>query len=241
MTGEPVWTPTVSVIGVGEAGTETIRSLDTQTSVNRYTVKSTPELEACFKDVQKNDFLFLSADLSQPDVENQVRELLHHNQGVSLLFAEGLTQLPALVNKVNLLVPVRVEMLPRSIISTAIADVFESMMPMTVHDLGHGDIKLFAGKGLVAELFIETPRNKSPYPFTPLRNCGNPESVLLFLCSGETQSVEKIHSKVEEYNFPDRVNVFWDQRIHPRYIGTPHFKHFVTYQGLEDNLEWKET
>ncbi|MFB1064919.1 hypothetical protein [Natrinema sp. H-ect4] len=229
------------MIGVGETGAKTVRNIDTETKANCYTVRTEPQLAACFKDVQENDFLFLSADLSEPDVENQVRELLHHNQGISILFAEGLTQLPELIDEVNLLIPVQVDYLFQGFISAAIADVFESMMPMTVHDLGHGDIKIFAGKGLVAELFIDTPRNKKPFPLTSLRNCENPESVLLFLCSGEKQSVEKIYSKIEEYNFPDDGNVLWDQRIHPRYTGTPHFKHFVTYEGLEENLDWKET
>ncbi|WP_049937178.1 hypothetical protein [Haloplanus natans] len=240
MTDDPIWKQDVTVIGIGETGAETVRMIGTETDVKLYTVNSEPELEACFKDVEESDFVFLSGDLTEPDVENQVLELLHRSRGVSILFAEGLTSLPQLVDKVNLLVPVRCEPLSRSIISAAMADVFESMMPLTGHNLGHGDIKIVAGQNMVAELFIETPRNEKPFPLTPLRNCEKSESVLLFLCSGEKQSAEKVHSKIEEHGFPDDVNLLWDQRIHPRYIGTPHFKHFVTYEGLEENMEWKE-
>ncbi|WP_058825725.1 hypothetical protein [Haloferax sp. Q22] len=241
MTDSPVWKQDVTVIGLGETGSETVEMIGTEADVNLYTVNSTPELEACFKDVEESDFLFLSGDLNEEKVESQVQTLLQHCTGVSVLFAEGVHSLPEdLVSELNLLIPVKAEFLPRSIISSYIADLFECMMPLTVHDLGHNDVRITAGENRVGKLYIDTPNNKQPYPLSTLKDCENPESILLFACSGEKQDQGKIRNQIEEYSFPDSVDLLWDQRIEPRYIGTPHVKYIVTYQAQEDNFNWED-
>jgi len=235
MTNPPSWTPFVAVAGVGETGVENLRQFQTETSAR---ILEDPSTEEIPDDV---DFLFITTDLSEPGRRSTLKELLRSTEAVKILFAEGLASMPDdLMEEVNLLVPIHLEIVPREFYPSFIADLFEVMLPLTVQDLGKGEIKVVAGENRIGKLYLHTPENKpTGVDLTPGVRYDSLEYVLFFHCSGEQQPSGKIQADIDEHQFSQDTPLLWDRRIHPRYIGTPHVKYLVTFDADDENVHWE--
>lgn len=227
--------PSVAVAGVGELGVENLRHFQTRTSTQLLKDPSTEEIPA---DV---DFIFITTDLSEPGTRGKLDELLQSTEAVTILFAEGLASMPdTLMEEVNLLVPIHLEIIPREFYPSFIADLFEAMLPRTVHDLGKGKIEIVAGENRIGKLYLHTPKNKPPAAdLTPGVKYESPEYILFFHCSGERQPPGTIQAAIDEHQFSQDTPLVWDQRIHPRYIGKPHVKYLVTFDADDENVQWE--
>lgn len=227
------WEPDISVAAIGETGRTNIDQIRSLTSVTFLRNPSPEELS------EDTDFLFISADMTEPNVVEKVHPLLETTDAVSIVFAEGLTARPDdLIEKVNLLIPTQLGIMPRDFYPMFIADLFEVMLPLTIQDLGKGDIKTFAGEHRIGKIFLDTPNDDhEPVDFTAGVGYDTAEYLLFFSCSGEKQPPSTVQSKIEEYDFPEELAVLSDQRIHPRYTGRPHTKYFIS-ASAGDNITW---
>lgn len=236
MSERPSWAPNVPVAALGETGVENVRQFKTETSAQ---VIENPSPTEISDDV---DFLFTTADLSEPGTHSQTRELLQETDAVNILFAEGLTSTPEdLMEQANLLIPIHLEIVPREFFTPFIADLFEVMLPMTVQDLGKGEIKAVAGENRIGKLYLDTPNAEEspPLDLTPELKYESPEYILFFHCSGEKQSTDKVERKIDEYQFSKDTPLLWDRRVHPRYIGRPHTKYLITFDADDGNVHWE--
>jgi hypothetical protein len=234
MSEKPSWTPKVSVAGLGKTGRKNIQHIQTETSAQILENPSPSDIP------EDTDFFFLTVDVTDSEIHPRLNQLLENVDAVNILFAEGLTHTPeSLMQEVNLLIPIRLKALPREFFPTFIADMFEAMLPMTVQDLGKGEIVAVAGSNRMGKLYIDTPNNEySAVGLTPGVRYEIPEHLLFFHCSGEKQPVETVQGKIDEYHFSEDLPVLWDQRIHPRYIGKPHTKYLITFDADDSNVHW---
>ncbi|MCY4730492.1 hypothetical protein KY092_07965 [Natronomonas gomsonensis] len=234
MNEKPSWTPKVSVAGLGKTGRKTIQHIQTESSAQLLENPSPSDIP------EDTDFLFLTAEVTDLEIHPRLNQLLEETEAVKILFAEGLTSTPEnLMEQVNLLVPIKLKALSRGLLPSFIADMFEAMLPMTVQDLGNGEIAAVAGNNRMGKLYIDTPNNEySAVGLTPGVRYETPEHLLFFHCSGEKQPPGKVQRKIDEYQFSNDLPVLWDQRVHPRYIGKPHVKYLITFDAGDDNVHW---
>jgi hypothetical protein len=227
------WEPIISVAAVGETGRENIDQIRSLTSAKFLRNPSPEELE------EDLDFLFITADLNEKNVKHRVQSLLEETDAISILFAEGLTSRPdRIMEEANMLIPTQLEIMPREFYPMFIADLFEAMLPMTIQDLGKGDIEIFAGENRIGKIFLDTPNeDHDPVDFTSGVDYSTAENMIFFYCSGEKQPAGKVHEKVSEYDFPEELPVLKDQRIHSRYTGRQHTKYFISVEA-GDNVTW---
>jgi len=222
----PSWEPNVSVVGLEETGEKTVEMIETGSSAQIYT---SPEPG----DVEDSDFLFLSADLREPNVEEKASEVLEAaGDACTVFFVEGPTENPEdFVNHVNLLFPVNVaEGDPRQFLSSAIADLFESMLRPTLQDLGKGDITAVAGERRLGKLFIDNMEDLSQLGnLTPgFEDIEAVDAMLLFVCYDGPYPVSWVDQTVYGYDRPDDAAYLWDPRTHSRYEARAHIKRIET-------------
>lgn len=234
---EPSWAPTVSVVGLGEAGRDTVEMIDTESSARVYT-RAQPG------DIEDSDFLFISCDLREPRVEKTVLELMEAAENAcTVLFSEGPAEDPeAIVDHVNLFFPVAVTGGdPRQFLSSTIADLFEAMLPPTVRELGKGDILSVAGERRLGRLFIDDLNDTSQLGnLTPGFEDGAVDAMLLFVCYDGPYPAQDVERKIMEYDPPDGAATLWDPRTRSRYQGRAHIKRIETSrisgEGMADLL-----
>jgi hypothetical protein len=185
------------------------------------------------------DFLFISADLTEPGVTSAVRSILAETNAVVVLFGEGLQSRPeGLMGEVNLLVPVDLQSVPRKLFAPFVADLFEAMLPLTLQELGTGDMMAVMGEDRVGKLHLEPlAADAAARDLTSHITYETAEQVLFFYCGSKKQPPTKLQHYVEDGGFSDDVPVLWDQRLHPRYIGTPHLKYLISVPA-GDNVTW---
>jgi len=240
---DPSWEPNVSVAGLGETGEKTVEMIETGSSAQIHTSPS-PD------DVEDTDFLFLSADLSEPDVPGQAAELLEAAEDAcTVFFAEGLTEDPEeFVDHVNLLFPVDItEGDPRQFLSSTIADLFEAMLRPTLRELGKGDITAVAGESRLGKLFIDNMEDLSQLgDLTPGLQIDSVDAMLLFVCYDGPYPVSWVDQTVYGYDRPDAAAYLWDPRTHSRYEGRAHIKRVMTFDFSRETTiqllkgEWRD-
>jgi len=230
---QPSWAPNVSVAGLGETGRKTVEMIETGSSAQVY---SSPGPE----DVGDSDYLFVSADLSEPDVLGQVSEVLGAaGNACTVLFAEGRAEDPEeFVDDVNLLFPVAVkEGDPRQFLSSMIADLFEAMLRPTVRELGKGDIRAVAGENRVGNVFIDNWEDTSQLgDLTPWNEIGSIDALLLFFCYDGPYPMASVDEKMEEYERPDDAAYLWDPRTHSRYQERAHIKRIEASETSQEEM-----
>lgn len=232
-TCEPSWKPDITVVGVGETGSKTLDHLSTTTSVSFVT---DPRPEQLSPDL---DFLFLSADVTEPQVSVEVQSLAGQTDDTVVLFAEGsATPEEKLQEEVDLVVPIRLDSFPREIYATFIADLFEAMLPMTLQELGKGDLQAVIGETRIGKLYIETLADDGgSVDLTPAVAYESVESSLFFYCGGDEQPPNTIQRQIEDSEIPEDAPVIRDQRVQPRYVGNPHIKYLLTAPA-GDSVTW---
>ena len=231
---DPSWEPNVSVVGLGPTGEKTVDMIETGSSAQIYTSPG-PSY------VKDSDFLFVSCDLRESGVPEQVSELLKAaDSACTVLFAEGLTENPEdLVDNINLLFPVAVtEGDGRQFLSTTIADLFEAILRPTLQELGKGEIQEVAGENRVGKIFIddlENPRRELG-DLTPAIQVDSIDAMLLFICYDGTYPVPWVDQTVYGYERPDDAAFLWDPRTHSRYEGRAHIKRLVTFDFSRETM-----
>lgn len=230
---KPSWTPEVTVVGIGATGRTTLDNVRTETVA---TLLTDPRPGVLSSEI---DFLFLSADLTESGVASEARSILPQTDAVVVLFGEGLHSRPDyLMEEVDLLVPVDLQGVPRKLFAPFVADLFEAMLPLTARALGKGDLMAVMGENRVGKLHLEPlTAETGSRDLTPGVTYETAAQVLLFYCGSEKQSPTEIRQYIDKLGFGDDMPVLWDQRLHPRYIGTPHLKYLITVPA-GDNVTW---
>lgn len=225
---EPSWAPTVSVVGLGPTGEETVGMIETGTSA-RVHVSPRPE------SVADSDFLFLTADLGEPGVTEQALEILEATgeDACTVLFGEGPTDDPeGFVDDINLFFPVAVtEGDGRQFLSSAIADLFECMLRPTIHELGKGDILKVAGERRLGKVFIDDLEDTSQLgDLTPDIRADSIDAMLVLACYDGPRLHPDVERKTREYDRPDDADFLRDPRTHSRYEGRAHIKRITAVE-----------
>mgnify|MGYP000013981984 CR=1 FL=1 len=235
----PFWAPSVSVIGLGAAGTETVDSLTTETSATLTTVHGPDEASAIGSTTADADFLYLTGDVGESGVVDTAETVLDAADGHISFVVEGTTDRPApIVEGCDFLLPVDPDAVSalegRALVASTIADCFEAMLPPTVWELGHGDILATTGRSRIGSLHVQAPgglRHVLPNRI----DVPAPDSVLYFLCNDcllDRPFVDRRGMDVSEA-FPD-AGTLWDQRIHDRYGDPAHAKLIRTVDADAD-------
>lgn len=236
--GDPFWAPSVSVVGVGDAGAETVGAIETETSAELLAVTDDSEVDAAADEVAESDFCFLAGDLDEPGVADRAAAILRAAEGRTLFFPEGSDEQPGpLVSEADFLLSPNVsgDGDSRFLLATTVADLFEAMLPPTVGELGHGDITVVTGTGRIGKLVVETFDGEE-LDLTPDLRIPDPDSVFYFVCAGEELPLDRVESRArsraDEY---DRNTGFlWDRRVHSRYEGRAHCKRIVVGETDDD-------
>jgi hypothetical protein len=218
----PSWEPNVSVAGLGPTGEKTVEMIDTGSSAQIYTSPSPG-------DVEDSDFLFISCDLRESGVPEQVLDFLEAagDDACTVLFSEGLTKNPEdLVDHVNLFFPVAVtEGEGRWFVQSTIADLFEAMLRPTIRELGKGDILSVAGENRVGKVHLDNIEDfEEMGDLTPGFEIGDVDARLLFTCYDGKYPVAWVDEKMREYERPEDAGFLWDPRTHSRYEEKAHIK-----------------
>jgi hypothetical protein len=235
--------PSVSVVGLGVAGAETVDAIATDTSATLTTVDP-DEADPAVASVADADFLYLAGDVSEPGVVDAAGTLLDATPGHATAVVEGTTDRPAPVAEgCDLLLPVDPDAVPtpdgRSLVASAIADCFEAMLSPTIQNLGYGDVLLATGAGAddgrIGALHVAALGGLR-HAVTDRVDVTDPDGVLYFLCTDERLQpivASRRGADVSE-EFPDASCLLWEQRVHDRYGDPAHAKLLTTVDADAD-------
>lgn len=231
----PSWEPSVSVVGLGGAGTETVETVATETAAEFFA--EWDDAEAVAEDVADSDFCFLAGDLAEPGTSERAARILRGTDAHTVFFAEGATDDPRpIVEDTDLLVPIGADA-RREFVASALADLFECMLPPTLDALGYGDVLATTGPEQVGKLVVRSEDTRSD--LTPGFRFQSPDSVLYFLCDGEEipLRVGEQRATAVRDDAPTDASFLWDRRIHPRYEDRAHAKYVVCAEAaVEDRM-----
>jgi hypothetical protein len=222
--------PSVSVVGLGATGAETLDAITTAASATLTTVDGPDDAESRDDAVADADFLYLAGDVSEAGVVAAAETLLDAAEGHTSFVVEGTTDRPGpLVEGCDFLLPVDPDAVPtpdgRAFVASAIADCFESMLPATGLELGYGEWLVTTGSGRIGALHVQALgglRHAVTDRFDP----SDPDAVLYFLCNDERFDpafVERRWLSVTD-EFSDTASLIRDRRIHDRYGDPAHAK-----------------
>lgn len=240
MTGsEPSWAPNVAVIGLGKTGSETVDRIETETSTSFYTVSNRAEAETITRELEEVEFAYLTGDLKEDDVPSLVEPVLKAVPGHPALLVEGETTEKAgvLARESSFLVKYESSETNRELVAWTVADLFESMLPPTLGDLGYGD-QIMLTSNRVGTIQVEHFYGGATTDVTPGTEISS-DGVLYFICTGEElprKEVERQALSIEEEH-PDVSGFLWDNRVHARYRESIHFKKIVTSEATPEKRE----
>lgn len=238
-TTDPFWAPSVSVVGLGDAGAETVERITTETTAELTAVDDPDEASAASLDA---DFCYLTGDVGEPGVVETAATILDAVSGHTSFVAEGTTERPEpIVEGSDFLLPVDPDAGPaldgRALVASAIADCFEAMLPPTARELGHGDVSYTTASGRIGALWVAALGGLR-HSLSDRVDIDSPDQMLYFLCTDEAFSrtfVGKREMAVFE-KFPD-AGVLRDQRVHARYGDPDHVKMIPTVDADDDRWE----
>ncbi|WP_338741316.1 hypothetical protein [Haloplanus salilacus] len=242
-TADPAWTPSVSVVGLGDAGTETVDAVTTPTATTFATVDGPDDAAAVAASVAADDFCYLTGDVSDPAVVDAAETILDATEGHTSFFLEGTTDRPEpIVEGCDFLLPIDPDAAPppdgRALVASAIVDCAEAMLRPTGQDLGYGDILLATRSGRIGSLRVAAIGGLQ-HPLTDRVDVTDPDGVLHFLCGDETLShtFADVRGSRRSREYPDANEFLWDRRIHDRYGDPAHVKTITTVAADADRRE----
>jgi len=221
----------VSVLGIGQRGYQTVQKLDTEAPIKTISVTDTGDTQTVSDSVAGDTFCILTADLDEPDIVDQFGSILRSVEPFTIVLLEGSAPYGKLIAEhADFLLPIHIQDDHREWLVQTILDLCESVLPSTGCEIGWGDL-VYAFKNQVGYVsiipLIETS-NRWTVELFPKREISDLDSLLYFFCTPEHPDQQAVESAISLLDPPATRAFLFDYRVNPRYSETPHVKQILT-------------